>query len=315
MTVPKPQFTAGELNVYSSPRDVSDVTRALRSDRPQGDAGADDGRPARGSPGAGPGRQAGPGRRRGGVDLRQPVAVRRGRGSATRTRARSTTTSSRAARRRRRDRVHADGRRHVPGRRAHDRAPRSAGRRARRCRPPNAFRRCADRRAQAAADRAPGSRVLRREGLPAAGADPADGRRPQRRHADRRRADRAGSRRAGAVVAQSLPRRRRTRAGGRAVGGAARGHVRRIRRQPRRRWTPPAPCSTRCPPSTSTTSRCGTRCWARACRGHRAACSSPPGSAAPGCSTTSLSTSEQPPAPTDIHGSGPDETHELPWRN
>jgi pantoate--beta-alanine ligase len=31
MTMPKPQFTAGDLNVYSSPRDVSDVTRALRA--------------------------------------------------------------------------------------------------------------------------------------------------------------------------------------------------------------------------------------------------------------------------------------------
>ena len=30
ITPPKPRFTAGELNVYSSPRDVSDVTRALR---------------------------------------------------------------------------------------------------------------------------------------------------------------------------------------------------------------------------------------------------------------------------------------------
>jgi pantoate--beta-alanine ligase len=31
VTTPKPQFTAGDLNVYSSPRDVSDVTRALRA--------------------------------------------------------------------------------------------------------------------------------------------------------------------------------------------------------------------------------------------------------------------------------------------
>ena len=31
MTVSKTQFTAGDLNVYSSPRDVSDVTRALRA--------------------------------------------------------------------------------------------------------------------------------------------------------------------------------------------------------------------------------------------------------------------------------------------
>ena len=31
MTGRKPKFTAGELNVYSSPRDVSDVSRALRA--------------------------------------------------------------------------------------------------------------------------------------------------------------------------------------------------------------------------------------------------------------------------------------------
>ena len=31
MTKPKPQFAAGELNVYSNPREVSDVTRALRT--------------------------------------------------------------------------------------------------------------------------------------------------------------------------------------------------------------------------------------------------------------------------------------------
>jgi pantoate--beta-alanine ligase len=31
ITTPKPQFNAGELNIYSSPRDVSDVTRALRA--------------------------------------------------------------------------------------------------------------------------------------------------------------------------------------------------------------------------------------------------------------------------------------------
>jgi pantoate--beta-alanine ligase len=31
VTTPKPQFTAGDLNVYSSPRDVSDVARALRA--------------------------------------------------------------------------------------------------------------------------------------------------------------------------------------------------------------------------------------------------------------------------------------------
>ena len=31
MTMSKPKFTSGDLNVYSSPRDVSDVTRALRA--------------------------------------------------------------------------------------------------------------------------------------------------------------------------------------------------------------------------------------------------------------------------------------------
>src|SRR6202040_2001130 len=31
MTKPKPQFTAGDLNVYSSPRDISDVAGALRA--------------------------------------------------------------------------------------------------------------------------------------------------------------------------------------------------------------------------------------------------------------------------------------------
>ena len=76
-----------------------------------------------------------------------------------------------------------------------------AGRRARRCLTPNAFRRGADRSAQAAADGAAGSGVLRREGLPATGAGAADGRRPQRGCADRRRADRAGAGRVGFIVA------------------------------------------------------------------------------------------------------------------
>ena len=73
------------------------------------------------------------------------------------------------------------------------------------------------------------------------------------------RADRARTGRAGDVVAQPLPRRGGARAGRRAVGGAARRHVRRSARAPPRRWTPPARCSTRCPRSTSTTSRCATR--------------------------------------------------------
>ena len=78
----------------------------------------------------------------------------------------------------------------------------------------NTFRRGVDGRAQAAEHRPAGPCVLRREGLPAADADPADGRRPGRRHGDRRRADRARTRRPGDVVAQPLPRRRRTRQAG-----------------------------------------------------------------------------------------------------
>ena len=165
-----------------------------------------------------------------------------------------------AARRRGRGRVHADRRRHVPGRYPHLGAPGQAGCRARRCFTPNAFRGGTDRCAQAVADSAAGSRILRREGLPATGAGAADGRRPQRRRGDRRRADRAGSptgwlsRRATATS---------TRSNGssalRPVVGAARRNVRRFGAEHRPHWTPPAPCSTKCPPSMSITCRCATR--------------------------------------------------------
>ena len=202
-----------------------------------------------------------------------------------------------------------------PRRPAHLGASRTARRRARRCVAANAFRRHADRGAQAAADRPAGPGVLRREGLPAAGADPADGRRPQRRRPDRRRADRAGTRRAGDVLAQPLPRRRRARAGRRAVGGAARRHVRRVRRRPRRRWTPPARCSTRCRPSTSTTWRCATRCWAPRRPRAPPACWSPPGWARTRLLDNIAIDIGATAASTGTHVSGRTTNHELPWRN
>ena len=130
----------------------------------------------------------------------------------------------------------------------------------------NAFRRHANRCAQAAADRRPGSCVLRREGLPAARTDQADGGGPRRRRPYRRCADSARGRRTGDVVAQPVPQRGRTGAGQRVVVGAARRNVR-APRGSTRRWMPPARCSTRCPPSTSTIWRCATRCWGRCPRG------------------------------------------------
>ena len=93
-------------------------------DRTPRHARADHGRPARRAPDAGAGSQARAGRGRGGVDLRQPAAVRRERRSRQipedpRRRPR------RAARRRRRDRVHADRGPDVSRRTAHLRACRA----------------------------------------------------------------------------------------------------------------------------------------------------------------------------------------------
>ena len=212
--------------------------------------------------------------------------------------------------------LHPDGRRHVSRRPAHLGASRA------RWAPsskvlsrPTHFAGDAHRRAQTAADRATGPGILRREGLPAAGADPADGRRPQRRHRRSSACRSCGSptgwpcrratatstdverEQAGALSAALLAghvRRVRRRGGrtGRRARGARRG-ARHRRRLPRVRDARLGPAPAEGPAG----------CWSR------------PGWAAPGCSTTSPSTSEQPPAPTGIHASGRTRHHELPWRN
>ena len=108
----------------------------------------------------------------------------------------------------------------------------------------------------------------------------------------------------------------RTRTGGRAVGGAAGRHVRRLRRRRRGAGRGRAPCSTRCPRiDVDYLEVRDAELGPGARRGHRPGCWSPPGWAAPGCWTTSPSTSEQPPASTGIRAVGSDENHELPWRN
>ena len=131
-------------------------------------------------------------------------------------------------------------------------ARRGAGRRL----PADAFRGHADRRLEAAADRAARPGVLRREGLPAAGADPADGRRPELRR-----------RRSSACRSCASPTDWRCL---RATATSTTSNASRPARCPprcwractprpwvrRRRWMPRARCSTTCPRSTSTTSRC-----------------------------------------------------------
>ena len=148
--------------------------------------------------------------------------------------------------------------------------------------------------------------VLRREGLPAAGAGAADGRRPQRRHADRRGADRAGSRRGWpcrrAIASTSSDVERWSRRA-RCRRALLAGHVRRIRAAPQRLWTPPARYCDEVPAiAVDYLQVRDPDARARACRGHRRACCI---AARLGGDqtrwTTSPSTSEQPPAPTDIH--------------
>ena len=70
---------------------------------------------------------------------------------------------------------------------------------------PGHFARRAHRGAEAAPAHPGRPGVLRREGLPAADPDPADGPRPGPAGGDRRRADRAGARRPGPVQPQPLP--------------------------------------------------------------------------------------------------------------
>ena len=202
-----------------------------------------------------------------------------------------------------------------PARSADDGAARPARRRTRRCFPPNALRGDAHRRAEAAADRPTRSGVLRREGLPAAGADSADVRRPRSRRPDRRRADRAGSRRAGDVLAQPVSRRRATRAGGSAVGGAARRHVRRLARRgggagrrPRRARRG-ARARGRLPGGPGPVAGSGARGGVRPDAGRRRA------RRAPGCWTTSRSTSARQRESTGTRASSRVRAANCPWRN
>ncbi len=107
--------------------------------------------------------------------------------------------------------------------------------------PPGALRRRRHRGVQAVQHRAPARRDLRREGLPAAGGDPAHGRRSEHAAGGRRPADGARARRPGDVVAQQVPLARRAAARARAVARARRG-ARAVRdRRARRRapWSPP----------------------------------------------------------------------------
>ena len=187
---------------------------------------------------------AGPGRQRAGLDLRQPAAVRPGRGLRPLPADRSSGTwrsaprraSAWSSRRPARD---------VPGRAAGHRGPRpgrpAAGRRV----PARLLRRRADRGAQAVPADPPGRGGVRREGRAAAGPDPADGGRPGPRRADRRRAAAPRPGRPGHLQPQCLPVGVGAGVGAGPAQGAGRGRPRRPAGAPRRRWPRPRCCWTR----------------------------------------------------------------------
>ena len=93
----------------------------------------------------------------------------------------------------------------TPPGRHDDRRSRAARRRAGRCGPARPLRRRADRGREAVPHRRPGRRVLRREGLSAAGAGHEDGRRPELPARRGRCADRPRAGRPRALLAQRLP--------------------------------------------------------------------------------------------------------------
>ena len=164
--------------------------------RPAGRLRADHGRPARGprQPAAGGPRRVE--RRSGGrVDLREPAAVRAERGPRPLPPHPRRRPRGLRARGRRRG-LRADGRGGLPGlagAAAGHRRARAARHRARGQDPARPLPRRADRGRQALRPGPPRRRGLRPEGLPAAGADPPDGRRPVPGRRGRRRRDRSAS--------------------------------------------------------------------------------------------------------------------------
>ena len=120
---------------------------------------------------------------------------------------------------------------------------------------PRALPRRHHRRRQALQQRRPRRRLLRPEGRPAGGRDPAHGPRPRLPGADRGAADGARGRRAGDELAQRLPRRRRPRARRRPLARPARPpSAAPARSRSRPASTPPA-ASWPAPASSPSTSR------------------------------------------------------------
>ncbi len=228
-------------------RDRPGHARAARRG-PQGRARADDGRAARRAPRADPARPPRARRdRHRCVDLREPAAVRPGRGPGPLPAARSRPTWRPAGRR-------ASSWCSCPGcRTCTPRAPtpRSCpgplGDRARGRGAAGALRRGAHRGGEAVPHRRAGPRVLRREGLPAARPRQEDGARPGLPAVGGRRADRARAGRARPVLAATPTCPPTTAAvppccSGRWLPGP---RCRRAGRRPC--WTPPARCSPRSP--------------------------------------------------------------------